>query len=173
MKMENTELKLPSNSVKWLKAIHIYLGGIWGGGAASLFALHCLYFPDTGPELYARNLALIYVDTFIIIPSAIGVLLTGLLYAQFTKWGYLKYYWIIVKWLSTLAFVLVGFFWIVPWLNRLKETSMIFRDQITVDPSFSAPMYSHIAMAATQALLVLFIVIVSVFKPWGRTDFNR
>ena len=171
--MKNGESKLPHRAVKWLKAIHIYLGGIWGGGAASLFALHCLYFPDTGPELYARNLALIYIDTFIIIPSALGVLLTGLVYAQFTKWGYLKYYWVIVKWLSTLVFVLVGLFLIVPWLNRLKETSLIFRDQITVDPSFSAPMFSHIAMAAIQALLVLFIVIVSVFKPWGKTGISR
>jgi hypothetical protein len=171
--MKNSELKLPPRHVKWLKALHIYLGAVWGGGAASLFALHCLYFPDTGPELYARNMALIYIDTFIIIPSAVGVLLTGLLYAQFTKWGYLKYFWIIFKWVSTLVFVLVGFFWFVPWLNSLKDASMIFRDQIAVDPSFSAPMFSHIAMAAIQALLVLVIVIVSVFKPWGRTGFKR
>ena len=171
--MESGSRLLKAGSAKWLKALHIYLGGIWGGGAASLFALHCLYFPDTGPELYARNMALIYVDTFIIIPSALGVLLTGLVYAHFTKWGYLKYYWVIVKWLSTLVFVLVGFIWIVPWLNRLKDTSLIFRDQLTVDPSFSAPMFSHIAMATIQALLVLFIVVVSVFKPWGKTGFTR
>lgn len=171
--MKNCEQRLSAGTVKWLKATHIYLGGIWGGGAASLFALHCLYFPDTGPELYARNITLIYIDTFIIIPSALGVLLTGLFYAQFTNWGYIKYYWVIVKWLSTLLFVLVGFFWIVPWLNRLRETSMIFRGQVTVDPSFSAPMYSHIVMAAIQALLVLFIVVISVLKPWGSTGFKR
>jgi hypothetical protein len=38
------------------------------------------------PELYAHNMALIYIGTFIIIPSAVGVLLTGLFYARFTKW---------------------------------------------------------------------------------------
>lgn len=171
--MKNGELKLHPRSVKWLKAIHIYLGAIWGGGAASLFALHCLYFPDSGPELYARNMALVYIDTFIIIPSAVGVLLTGLIYAQFTKWGYLKYFWVIVKWFSTLVFVLVGFLWFVPWLNRLKESSMVLREHVTIDPSFSAPMFLHVAMAGVQALLVLFIVIISVFKPWGRTGFGR
>lgn len=167
--MKNGDLKLAPRAVKWLKALHIYLGAVWGGGAASLFALHCLYFPNTGPELYARNMALIYIDSFIIIPAAVGVLLTGLFYAHFTKWGYVKYYWIIIKWFSTLVFVLAGFFWIVPWLNRLKETSTLFRDQITVDPSFAAPMFLHLAMAGGQALLVLIIVIISVFKPWGRT----
>jgi len=69
-------------------------------------------------------------------------------------------------WSSTLVFVLVGFFWIVPWLKRLKEASTALRHQITVNPSFSAPMHSHIAMAAIQASLVLVIVIVPVFKPW-------
>jgi hypothetical protein len=171
--MKNGEMKLSAGKVKWLKALHIYLGSVWGGGAASLFALHCLYFPDTGLELYARNMALIYIDSFVIIPSAVGVLLTGLFYAQFTRWGYVKYYWIIVKWLSTLIFVLAGFLWIVPWLNRLKESSMLLRDQMTVDPSFAAPMFLHIAMAGGQALLVLIIVIISVFKPWGRTSIKR
>lgn len=166
------EANISARTRKWLKVIHIYLGGIWGGGAASLFALHCLFFPDSGPELYARNMALIYVDNYIIIPSALGCLLTGLFYAQFTRWGYLKYYWIMVKWFSTLVFVLVGFAWFVPWLSRMKEASMILRKQIMVDPSFSAPMYTHLAMAAGQALLVFFIVIVSVFKPWGRTGFK-
>ena len=171
--MGNGELKISGRSLKWLKAMHIYLGSVWGGGAASLFALHCLYFPDTGPELYARNMALIYIDSYIIIPSAVGVLLTGLLYTQFTKWGYVKYYWVIAKWSSTLVFVLAGFFWIVPWLNRLRESSLLYRGQTLVDPSFSAPMFSHIVMAAAQALLVLFIVIISVFKPWGRTEIRE
>jgi len=166
------ESYISARTGKWLKVIHIYLGGIWGGGAASLFAMHCLFFPDSGPEVYARNMALIYVDDYIIIPSALGCLLTGLFYAQFTRWGYLKYYWIMVKGISTLLFVLVGFGWFVPWLNRLKEASMILREQVIVDPSFSAPMYTHIAMAAVQALLVFFIVIISVFKPWGRTGFK-
>jgi hypothetical protein len=171
--MGKSELKVPPGGVKWLKAIHIYLGSVWGGGAASLFALHCLYFPDSGPELYARNMALIYIDSYIIIPSALGVLLTGLVYAQFTRWGYVKYYWVIAKWLSTLVFVLAGFLWIVPWLDRLKESSTILRDQVTIDPSFSAPMFLHVAMAGVQALLVLFIVIISVLKPWGRTGYRQ
>lgn len=101
------------------------------------------------------------------------MLLTGLFYAHFTEWGYLRYYWIIAKWLSTLVFVLVGLLWIVPLLGRVRETSMTFRAQLTVDPSFSGPMYLHIAMAAVQALLVLCIVIISIFRPWGRTGFKR
>ena len=61
-----------SKKKKWLKVLHVYLGGIWGGGAASLFAIHCLYPTNSGPELYARNMAMIYIVNYIIIPAAIG-----------------------------------------------------------------------------------------------------
>lgn len=157
----------------WLNAFHIYLGCVWGGGASSLFALHCLYNPNSGPELYARNIALIYIDNYLLVPSAIGCLLTGLLYCHFTKWGYLRYHWVIVKWASTAIFTLAGFLWFIPWLEKMAELSTSIRAFTTVDPTYGAGMYLHMAMAAAQALLVLFLVIISVFKPWGKTKLGR
>jgi hypothetical protein len=170
--MKKTRKNLPGKAQKWLRTFHIYLGCIWGGGASSLFALHCLYNPDYGPELYARNMALIYIDSYILVPSAIGCLLTGLLYCHLTKWGYLKFHWIIVKWASTGIFILVGFLWFIPWLDQMAETSLAMRDFTTIDPTYNAKMYVHMAMAAGQAILVFFMVIISVFKPWGRTGIN-
>lgn len=92
--MDSTKLKLSVRAQKWLKTVHVYLACVWGGGASSLFAIHCFFWPDPGPELYARNMALIYVDNYILIPSAIGIFLTGLIYCQLTKWGYLRYQWL-------------------------------------------------------------------------------
>jgi TPR repeat protein len=53
----------------------IYLACIWGGGAASLFAIHSLFNPESGLELFARNPALIYVDDYI--HDALGPRLFG------------------------------------------------------------------------------------------------
>ena len=92
---------LSGTATKWLKTLHIFLACVWGGGASSLFAIHCLFSPDTGPVLYARNMALIYVDSYIILPSSIGCLLTGLIYSQCTRWGDVKYHWLIVKRLAS------------------------------------------------------------------------
>ncbi|MEN8135476.1 MAG: hypothetical protein ABFS18_08075 [Thermodesulfobacteriota bacterium] len=167
--MEKAQQKLKVKGQKWLRTFHIYLGCLWGGGASSLFALHCLYNPDYGPELYARNMALIYIDNYILVPSAIGSMLTGFLYCQLTRWGYLRYYWVIVKWAATGLFILTGFLWFIPWLDRMAETSLVMRNLTAVDPTYSAKMYIHMAMAAGQAILVFSMVIISVFKPWGRT----
>ena len=165
---------LSFNSQKLLKVLHVYFGGIWCGGAASLFAIHCLYFPGSGPELYARNMALIFIDYYIIIPAAAGILITGVFYSQLTNWGYFRYYWVIVKWGGTLFFIIIGFSWMVPWLNNMMEVSMSLRDAPTIDYSrYDVEMYMHLGMTVVQTVLLLFMVIVSILKPWGRTGYNR
>jgi hypothetical protein len=166
-------LKLSRINQKWLKVLHIYFGGIWAGGAASLFAIHCLYPPSSGPELYARNMALIYIDNYIIIPAAIVSCLTGLLYSHLTRWGYLKYYWIIVKWAFTIIFIVIGFLWLIPWLNEMFEVSMTMRSSMVIDSSsYDVAMITHLAMTLGQAVLLFFVVAISVFKPWGRTQYK-
>jgi hypothetical protein len=166
-------LKLSLNNQKWLKVLHVYLGGIWAGGAASLFAIHCLYPTNSGPELYARNMAMIYIDNYIIIPAAIGSCLTGLLYSHLTNWGYLKYYWVITKWIFTITFIVIGFFWLIPWLNSILEVSTTMRSSSVIDPSsYEVAMTIHLAMTIVQTVLLFFIVIISIFKPWGMTKYK-
>lgn len=153
--------------------LHVYLGGIWAGGAASLFAIHCLYPTNSGPEFYARNMAMIYIDNYIIIPAAIGSCLTGLLYSHLTNWGYLKYYWVITKWIFTITFIVIGFFWLIPWLNNMQEVSNAIRHAYMIDSSsYDVDMSIHLAMTIVQAVLILFIVIISIFKPWGTTKYR-
>jgi len=157
---------------KWLKTFHIFLGCIWGGGAASLFAIHCLFAPDPGPELYARNMALIYVDNYILVPSAVGSFLTGIIYCQLTRWGYAKHYWIIAKLAANVGFLVAGFFLFIPALQRMAASSLAMRNYMEVDPSYDTIMLVHMIMAGVQIVLVLFMIIISVFKPWGRTGLN-
>ncbi len=165
-------MKLSKNHQKWLKVLHIYLGGIWGGAAASLFAIHCLYPTNSGPDLYARNMAMIFIDN-IIIPAAIGSCPTGLLYSHLTKWGYLKYYWVMVKWILTIAFVVIGFFWLIPWLDNMLEVSEAIRNSPVIDSrSYDVAMSVHLAMTVVQTVLLFFVVMISVFKPWGKTHFK-
>ena len=166
-------MKLSTKNQKWLKVLHIFLGGIWAGGAASLFAIHCLYPTNSGSELYARNMAMIYIDNYVIIPAAIGSGLTGLLYSHLTKWGYLKYHWVIVKWIFTISFIVIGFFWLIPWLNNMLEVSTSMRNSSVIDSSsHDVAMSIHLAMTIVQTVLLFFVVIISVFKPWGTTQYK-
>lgn len=168
--MRRKERNLQARAQKWLRIFHLYLASVWGGGASSLFAIHCLYRPDSRPELYARNLALLYVDNYVLLPSAAGCLVTGLLYCYLSRWGYLKYYWIIAKLIANLLLLLAGFLWFIPWLDRMLQSSPAPGRYMEIDPGYTASMQVHMAMAAVQALLVFVLVVISVFKPWGRTS---
>lgn len=166
-------MKLSTTNQKLLKVFHVYLGGIWGGGAASLFAIHCLYSTNSGAELYTRNMAMIYIDNYIIIPAAIGSCLTGLIYSHLTNWGYMKYYWVMIKWMFTITFIAIGFFWLIPWLNNMLEVSMAMRNSSVINSSsYDVAMTIHLGMTIVQTVLLFFIVIISVFKPWGRTKYK-
>ena len=116
---------------------------------------------------------MIHIDNYIIIPAAIGSCLTGLLYSHLTKWGYLKYYWVIAKWIFTIIFIVIGFFGLIPWLNNMLEASNAIRYAHMVDSSnFDVDMSFHLAMTVVQTVLLFFVVIISIFKPWGRTQYK-
>lgn len=166
-KMKN--LILSSFATKWFKTVHIFFACAWGGSASSIFAIHSLFIPDTGPELYARNLSLIYIDNHIVIPSAVGCLVTGFVYSQFTTWGYVKYYWVIAKWATLGIVIIAGLVWFIPWLDKMAELSNTVRGMAKVDPSYHIAMNTHTIMAAGQIIIIFFLVAISVFKPWGKT----
>ena len=63
-----------------------------------------------GDELYAFNAAIKLLDDFIIIPAAMGSLITGILLCWLTNWGFFKFNWIIFKLISTIAQILFGTF---------------------------------------------------------------
>jgi len=159
--------KLSVTATKWLKSFHIFFACCWGGSASSIFAIHCLFTPASGPELYARNIALIYIDNYVIFPSVIGCFMTGLAYSQFTRWGYVKHYWIISKWSMLLILSVAGILWFIPWLNKMVTLSTTIRRHIEIDPSYHTMMDIHTVMAAAQVAIIFFLIVISVLKPWG------
>lgn len=71
-------------------------------------------------------------------------------------------------------FIVIGFFWLIPWLNNMLEISEAIRYTPVIDSSnYDVAMSVHFAMTVLQVVLLFFVVIISVFKPWGRTYFKR
>jgi len=108
------------------------------------------------------------IDDFIIIPGAIGCLLTGLLYSVFTKWGFTKFYWIIFKWVMIILQITMGTFLLGPWLNNMLTIS----SQIGFTPSGDYQYYNNYRLSLyfgiIQASLLIVVIFVSIIKPWGK-----
>lgn len=122
--------------------------------------------PDSGAELFAANSAVKLIDDFIIIPAALGSLLTGLLYSIFTHWGFFRHRWVTVKWVITVATILFGTFWLGPWLNGLTAISGATGLAALQDPEYLRLRGMNTLFGYMQLSLLIATVFISVLKPW-------
>ena len=153
----------------WLKGFHVLFACAWLGAALSMvLVLAMKAHPNSDLQLYAVTSSLIVIDNFIIIPGAIGCLLTGILYSIFTKWGFTKFYWVIFKWVMIILQMVMGTFFLGPWLNNMFTIS----NQIGFSPienhHYISNFNLNLYFGLIQAVLLIVVVFVSILKPWGK-----
>ena len=162
--------KMSAKGLKWLKGFHLVAVSCWVGGGVSLILL---YFLKSGMEdgkiLYGINQSIHHVDiAVVVIPGALGCLVTGLIYSSFSNWGFFKHGWIIFKWIVTVAAILFGTFFLGPWESTMMEISGILGISSLSDPEYLYNQKMNLIFGATQVLVLVVTVFISIFKPWKR-----
>jgi len=90
--------------MKWLRILHIIAASIWFGGTVCICALAIICFFQLSEDTFLTVAPLIpKLYQKAILPMSIFIMLQGLIYGFFTKWGFIKHGWIILKWLLTLS----------------------------------------------------------------------
>jgi len=80
--------KLKSRGQRALKFFHLFFACMWVGAAIVLSVKQFFVSPSGGEELYGIQSTMKFIDDFIIIPGAVGALLTGVVYSGWTAWGW-------------------------------------------------------------------------------------
>jgi uncharacterized protein with FMN-binding domain len=166
--MANKEWLLKARGQKWLKGLHVTLVAFSIGAILSMLVLLLLKQNFEAQEnLFPIDLGIFHLLNFLGY-SFYGIILTGLVYSLFTKWGFFKHHWITVKWVSVLLLFVFTWVWIGP-----VTTGMValadggFRLPGTLseylDYSSKGRLYSLI-----ECLVFIFILFISVLKPWGK-----
>ncbi|MDR1577917.1 MAG: DUF2269 family protein [Deltaproteobacteria bacterium] len=159
--------KLGARGQKVLKTVHLLLAGLWVGGAVGLnLLIICLGPAASGEELLGYNLAAILIDDFVIIPGAMGCLLTGLLISGLTPWGFFKRKWVAIKWILTIFCILFGTFVLGPTVNNQPDITIKFGLDALANPEYQSNYFYSVLGGVFQILALAFMVIISVFKPW-------
>lgn len=166
--------KLSLKQKNWLLSSHVAFGALWTGTVLSM-ALVALRNRNTLDDeaLYALNSIINVLDDFVVIPSAIGSVLTATLLCWVTNYGFVKFYWVIVKWILTIALIIFGTFWLYPW----SETATSISDTQGLR-AFENQLYMFdtkgVLIGCIVQVLFLFVIIgISVLKPWGRRSLNN
>jgi hypothetical protein len=163
--------KLTGKQKNWLVSAHVALGGLWFGTAICMVAIALNYQTSaSGDELYAANAILKLLDDLVIIPAAMLSLLTGGLLSWLTIWGFVKFYWVITKWIATVTLIVMGTFWLGPWTNAATAIAKAERLNALTNPLFMFDIKAAMLGGAIQIFCLLTIIAISVLKPWGRRD---
>ncbi len=154
---------------KLLKTLHIMSACLWLGASSSVVVLQCWRgWSENESEISHLNLNLSLLDFALIIPGAMGSLLTGFFICKTTSWRFFRYRWVIVKWIGTLSGILVGTVLLGPWQIKLVNLSGEL-----AGPPVSGGEYDLVRLPFTiigflQVYLLITMIGVSVLKPWGK-----
>lgn len=157
-------IKLRNGGLKTLKAIHMILMSMWVGGAFGMNLLLFACVPANGEEMFMRAKYLKVIDDMLVIPGAIGCLVTGLLFGIFTKWGFFKHGWLTAKWILTVTMILVGTFALGPRVNgNVVADNPAF--YVITNAEYWNNVHVNEIIGLAQLLGILVVVIISVAKP--------
>ncbi len=144
---------------------------MWVIGVITMAIIN-LIVPQSGDELYMTLFISRFVDDILVIPGAILTVVTAIIYGMFTNWGFFKHKWIIVKWIMSILIIIVGTFYFSPKLDRCLEIADQMRNTAFTNAELISNSQISLVGAFIQAVLLIFLVIVSVFKPWKKRKAN-
>jgi hypothetical protein len=163
--------RLGKRGLRVLKAVHLVTACLWTGGSVGLnLMIVLLAGPESGGELFGYDQARKLVDDLVVIPGAIGCLATGLLFALFSNWGFFKHRWLAVKWVLTVFCIAFGTFFLGPRINGRPPLSGELGLAALQNPEYLAFQSGLATGGPAMAALIVFMVVISVFKPWKKAQ---
>jgi uncharacterized membrane protein len=149
------------NGMKWLRTLHIISASVWFGATVCIGVLAVIIFFNLGESDFLKAAPLIpNLYQKIILPIAIFTMIQGLVYGFYTRWGFFKYGWVLLKWIFT--------FLLIPCIG-VGTIGQLFSVIDKVNTSGFNGGFSDgglvLLFISLQILTMLIMIGISVFKP--------
>lgn len=160
---------LTPKGMKTLKFFHLVFIMMWTVGVVMMGLLYWRPSANSLEFLYNQATAL-FIDYALVIPGAISTIITGIIYGLKTKWGFFKHRWLLVKWIVGISIILIGTFGLHPMVLEIIEQSTPNASDAICFPTdyFGIKLDIINIMALLQSIGLLFLIWVSVIKPWKK-----
>jgi hypothetical protein len=151
----------------WLFTFHILFVAIWIGAALFTILIRLYNGAMQSDEALTTLHILSNKSDLLIIPSGLGVLITSLIIATMTKWGFFKFRWMTVVWIIFFANIIMG----VVVLSPLKKNILAIAEMEGL-AALQSPIYirNHALLTIggiIQFLLLAYAILIVKLKPWG------
>jgi len=160
--------KFGSLGLKLLKMSHILMIVFFLGGILSSFALLLKLDLSNYADVYMNYRIFNIISDNVVEIGAQGTIVLGAVYGFFTKWGFVRYRWLAVKWILFIDQTLVGI--LVVDKLMAANTALLETENVLAlsDPAFLHNHYLRLYVVIAQIGLTLVALILSVLKP-GRS----
>lgn len=157
---------LPPGARKFALVVHLASSVGWVGVVIAYLALGlAATYSDDPSLLRASWLAMELVGWYVLVPRAIGALLTGLVMALGTKWGLFRYYGVLF------ALVLTSLTTVVLVLH-MPDVSARAEVARTADTAVLDELGGDLFHASMALVVLLVILVLNVYKPPGMTRYR-
>ncbi len=163
------KFRLSLKQKNWVLSFHIGFAALWTGTVLSMFLITFRNQSTNSPDsLLALNEVVNLLDNVVVIPAAIGSVVTATVLCWQTNYGFFKFYWVIIKWILTTGLILFGTFWLFPWSNRAEAIASLEGVSAFQNPIYQFDVKGVLIGSMVQILFLLVIIAISGLKPWGR-----
>jgi uncharacterized protein with FMN-binding domain len=169
------KLLIGNYSKKILKIFHIIFASIIFGSLLSIFIILIVKVNCniSAENIFGVDLNIFKIFTFGVSYAFFALLVTSFVYGLFTEWGFIKYRWIIFKWMIVLSMFSIVWFELGPAINGMTSISDAGLNTSTMSTEYLNFQRNTIAFDGMEILAVLLILVISVLKPWGIRKVKR
>lgn len=149
-------------------AVHLTVSVGWVGALAAYLALDITTATSGDAQmLRAAYVAMDVTARYVILPLAVGSLVTGVVVALGTKWGIFRHYWVVISLVLTTIATIV----LLIELGTIRSLAAI-----AVDASGSAVLRelpSTLVHSVGGMAVLLVILVLNIYKPAGMTAYGE
>jgi hypothetical protein len=148
---------------------HVTASVAWLGAVVAFLALAVA--GETSPDpgiVRAAYLAMDLITWLVIVPLDIAAVLTGVLQSLFTAWGLFQYYWTMTK----LGLTLVATIVLLIKTRLISHLAGVAARTVLASTDLPQMRTELVVHAGGGAILLIVILALSIYKPWGRTAYG-
>jgi hypothetical protein len=163
-------VKLSSTWRKIALSAHVTSSVGWFGAVIAFLALALIGLRGNGGDGATRSayIAMEAIGWLVVVPFSLASLATGLIQSLGTQWGVFRHYWVLAKLLITVgaSLLLILHMQVVSTVAEAASSGSLSVDHLR-DPRMQL-----VADAGAASVVLLIAIVLSVFKPQGRTSFG-